>query len=181
MKKDSKLRLQIEKTSFQTQLFLIVLLCFVLFVIVEYLVILYSFRRRYVKKEIKTSFQSVEKLSSDINGGDNYTSALYSFNVTSGIIPLTINSSGGGYTLIDSIKTSYKAIIKYQSEEYVIEFPTYDFIVEKDDLLTGYFKKSEISDSYIPKKLSINNDDVWSYADRGIMASVRMVQGTEGM
>lgn len=111
MKNQKNATNKIVNISFQTQLFAIILLCFILFIVVEYVVVRASFRRQYINSEIKntTSLSSSFCYSVDraMNNGVSLSQIRDSYIAETSAIPLMISNSTGGYIIIDNEFNSY--------------------------------------------------------------------------
>ncbi|GEM_PF-1992535 len=158
MKKDNRVLGEIKYTSLQTQLFSIILMCFILFILFNYLIIVYAFRNRYIEYEVNSSISEVEELSKNINEGDsNLTLILNNYYEKSGAIPLFIDASGGGYKLIDPIYTSYEITVNDGIENYTIKLESYDIDVRVGDEISGYISLIENSTKYTYRFLTIGS------------------------
>lgn len=158
MKKDNRVLGEIKYTSLQTQLFSIILMCFILFILFNYLIIVYAFRNRYIEYEVNSSISEVEELSKNINEGDgNLTLILNNYYEKSGAIPLFIDASGGGYKLIDPIYTSYEIKVNDGIEDYTIKLESYDIDVKVGDEISGYISLIENSTKYTYRSLTIGS------------------------
>lgn len=154
MKRENKLRKAISKTTFQTQLFLIVLLCFVLFIVIEYFLIQYTFRTRYVKRELDSVCEKIDKLSKDINESQDALIILLSdFYEENDAIPLYISSQTGSYTLVESSSPEYTIKVTDGTNDYDISIFTYDAMFNIGEKITLYVDASSSGNGYIAKKI----------------------------
>ncbi len=160
MKKENKIRKAINNTSFQAQLFLIVLLSFILFVVVEYLLVQYAFSDRYVRNETQRTTQEVDKLSESINNGGvtSLLSSLKKYNDESGAIPLVVSNKTGSYILVDSSYGNYKIECEYNEKLYLIDVYSYELNLKVGDTITAYLTESVVKDEYIAKMIEVNNE-----------------------
>ena len=154
MKKENKLIKRLSKITFQTQLFLIVLLCFIFFVVIEFILIQYTFRVRYVKRELENVTEKIEELSNRINNNENDLIVLLSdFYEKNNAIPLYITSETGSYTLVESKNNEYTVLVSDNNTTYKVSLLTYEVIFEVGDIISLYIDKSSSSDLYIAKKI----------------------------
>ena len=154
MKKENKLIKRLSKITFQTQLFLIVLLCFIFFVVIEFILIQYTFRVRYVKRELENVTEKIEELSNRINNDENDLIVLLSdFYEKNNAIPLYITSQTGSYTLVESKNNEYTVLVSDNNTTYKVSLLTYEVIFEVGDIISLYIDKSSSSDLYIAKKI----------------------------
>ena len=164
MKRENKLRKAISKTTFQTQLFLIVLLCFVLFIVIEYFLIQYTFRTRYVKRELDSVCEKIDKLSKDINESQDALIILLSdFYEENDAIPLYISSQTGSYTLVESSSPEYTIKVTDGTNDYDISIFTYDAMFNIGEKITLYVDASSSGNGYIAKKIIFERDKVESF------------------
>ncbi len=154
MKKENKLVKIISKTTFQTQLFLIVLLSFIFFVIIEFFLIQYTFRVRYVKNELTSVTEKINELSTQINNNEKDLIVLLSeFYEKNNAIPLYITSQTGSYTLVESNNNEYTILISSGGKTYKVSIVSFEIIFEVGDTISIYMDSSSSSDGYIAKKI----------------------------
>ena len=142
MKKNDRVLGDLSHTSLQTQLFSIILMSFILFLLFNYLIVVYSFKNRYVESEINISMSQIEELSKSVNEDDeNLALKLNDYYEKSGAVPLFIDSSGGGHKLINPIYTSYEITVESENEDYVIKLSSFSIGANVGDNVTSYIKK----------------------------------------
>ena len=167
-KSNNQKKRRIFNTSFQTQLFLIILAILTLFVIAEYVIITYSFRGRYIKSEIQDDNALVSSFLVDLNNaknsGDNVIEIEEKF-VNSGASLLIVTNKGGGFKLIDSINTKYEVKIQSGENIYTVTPPSYSIYLKENDIVSCIIKEEKPS-LYSFVTLTINGKESIKNADR---------------
>ena len=90
------------RTSFQTQLFIILLTVLALFVVVEYFIVNYSFRGRYKTQEINEDNNRVSSFVASLNGSENELGEMEKFINQTGAVLVIVNNKSGSFELTDS-------------------------------------------------------------------------------
>ena len=158
MKKEAKLNERIIKTSFQTQLFLIVLVCFILFVVLDYIIIEYSFRNRYIKSKIDSVSSDVISLSSSLNdSGKSRIEVLEDFTEERGYITIVVNSDSGAFSLTDYEYQSYQVDVTYNDANYTLNIPEYNFVLNVGDEIDAYIEPEAKDGVYEVKRLRVRD------------------------
>ena len=158
MKKEAKLNERIIKTSFQTQLFLIVLVCFILFVVLDYIIIEYSFRNRYIKSKIDSVSSDVISLSSSLNdSGKSRIEVLEDFTEERGYITVVVNSDSGAFSLTDYEYQSYQVDVTYNDINYTLNIPEFNFVLNVGDVIDAYIEAEAKDGVYEVKSLSVQD------------------------
>ncbi len=161
-KKQMKVQEGISKTSFQAQLFLIILIVFALFVIGQYLIIQYSFKGQYINSEVITDSNSVNDYITKINEENekdtsekNTVKIVEEFTSDTGSISVFLDASGGGYVLSDSNGASYLVSVRYQGNDYDIKLSSYQIEAEVGDNVNAYIKLSLDGETYTASSLEV--------------------------
>ena len=167
-KSNNQAKRRLFNTSFQSQLFLIILAVFTLFVISEYLIIVYSFRGRYIKSEIQDDNGLVSSFLVELNGakdnGGNILETQEKF-VNSGASLLLLSNKSGGFKIIDSVNTKYEVEISYSGNTYKVSPPSYSVFLKEGDVVDAIIKEdSESIYSFVT--LTINGFNTISSDDR---------------
>jgi len=166
-KSNNQAKRRLFNTSFQSQLFLIILAVFTLFVISEYLIIVYSFRGRYIKSEIQDDNGLVSSFLVELNGakdnGGNILETQEKF-VNSGASLLLLSNKSGGFKIIDSVNTKYEVEISYSGSTYKVSPPSYSVFLKEGDVVDAIIKEdSESIYSFVTLTINgsktINSDD----------------------
>lgn len=179
MKKENKIRSLINKSSFQTQLFTIVLLCLISFVILEYTLILYSFRNRYYKNEISNLSFTVNALVDELNDDkDNISYYLYQNYKNNGLTSLVVDNSNGSYKLKEETIDSIIITFIDNEIEYKAKIYDYSILLKDDDSINGYIRKLD-DEYYTFDKLVLNNklviDNIYDSESIYIHSSIKSV------
>lgn len=164
-KTQTKIRQGISKTSFQAQLFLIILAVFALFVVSEFFVIQYSFNRQYVNTEIQTYTDEEKALIASINMENdntipNVSKVLESFQSESGGTPVYISNAGGGFALMPSNEEVYYIRVDSGTGIYRIIMPSMGTSCAVGNLVSAYLLESTRDDYYTASTLSINGESI---------------------
>ena len=142
MKRENNHKDRIIKMSFQTQLFLIVLVCFILFVVIDYVIIDYSFRNRYIKSKSDSVNEDVISLSRAINSENKpRIEILEEFQEDKGYITVVVNSSTGTFSLTDYEYSSYEITGIYNDTIYKLYIPEFNVVLNVNDVLDIYINK----------------------------------------
>ena len=169
--KSNNQKRRIFNTSFQTQLFLIILAVFTLFVISVYLITVYSFRGRYIKSEIQDDNSLVSSFLVELNeaneSGGNVLEVEEKF-VNSGASLLLVTNKSGGYKIIDSVNTKYEVEITSGSNTYKVVPPSYSVFLKEDDSVDCILKE-ESDGLYSFITLSVNDKDVITNDERNAL------------
>jgi len=179
LKKENKIRSLINKSSFQTQLFTIVLLCLISFVILEYTLILYSFRNRYYKNEISNLSFTVNALVDELNDDkDNISYYLYQNYKNNGLTSLVVDNSNGSYKLKEETIDSIIITFIDNEIEYKAKIYDYSILLKDDDSINGYIRKLD-DEYYTFDKLVLNNklviDNIYDSESIYIHSSIKSV------
>ena len=168
MKKETKLNERIIKTSFQTQLFLIVLLCFILFVVIDYVIIEYSFRNRYIKSKIDSVSSDVISLSSSLNNSSgNRVEVLEEFSEERGYITTIVNSNSGTFSLTDYEYQFYQIDVEYEENIYTLYIPEFSFVINVGDTIDAYIERDAKDGVYTVKVLTVLDKEYLTSSNRG--------------
>ena len=177
--KSNNQKRRIFNTSFQTQLFLIILAVFTLFVISVYLITVYSFRGRYIKSEIQDDNSLVSSFLVELNEanekGGNVLEVEEKF-VNSGASLLLVTNKSGGYKIIDSVNTKYEVEITSGADTYKVIPPSYSVFLKEDDSVDCILKE-ESDGLYSFITLSVNDKDVITNDERNALF-VEITNGT---
>ena len=177
--KSNNQKRRIFNTSFQTQLFLIILAVFTLFVISVYLITVYSFRGRYIKSEIQDDNSLVSSFLVELNeaneNGGNVLEVEEKF-VNSGASLLLVTNKSGGYKIIDSVNTKYEVKITSGANTYKVIPPSYSVFLKEDDSVDCILKE-ESDGLYSFITLSVNDKDVITNDERNALF-VEITNGT---
>lgn len=153
-KNQSKIQRKISNTSFQTQLFLIILAVFAIFIVAEYLIVNYSFKGRYIKSEIENSTTSVASFVASVNEenykanqgkSSNVAGVIEKFTNDSGAILVFLSNAGGGYVVEDSSVTSYTINVVDGNETYQIKLPSYQIDVAVGNIVEAVITNQEMA------------------------------------
>ena len=125
------------RTSFQTQLFIILLTVLALFVVVEYFIVNYSFRGRYKTQEINEDNNRVSSFVASLNGSENELGEMEKFINQTGAVLVIVNNESGSFELTDSLTNEYYIEIKSGENSYKIKPGTYQTKFEINDLVNG--------------------------------------------
>ncbi len=169
--KSNNQKRRIFNTSFQTQLFLIILAVFTLFVISVYLITVYSFRGRYIKSEIQDDNSLVSSFLVELNeankSGGNVLEVEEKF-VNSGASLLLVTNKSGGYKIIDSVNTKYEVEITSGSDTYKVVPPSYSVFLKEDDSVDCILKE-ESDGLYSFITLSVNDKEAIANDERNAL------------
>lgn len=169
--KSNNQKRRIFNTSFQTQLFLIILAVFTLFVISVYLITVYSFRGRYIKSEIQDDNSLVSSFLVELNeaneSGGNVLEVEEKF-VNSGASLLLVTNKSGGYKIIDSVNTKYEVEITSGSDTYKVVPPSYSVFLKEDDSVDCILKE-ESDGLYSFITLSVNDKEAITNDERNAL------------
>ena len=167
-KSNNQAKRRLFNTSFQTQLFLIILAVFTLFVISEYVIIVYSFRGRYIKSEIQDDNSLVSSFLVELNTAKtnelNVLEVEERF-VNSGASLLLLTNKSGGYKVIDSINTKYEVEITYNSTSYIVSPPSYSVFLKEGDVVDCILKE-ETDNTYSFITLTANDEKIIESDDK---------------
>jgi len=154
-------------TSFQTQLFLIILIVFAVFIVAEYFIVNYSFNGDYFKTKVTANNELLSTLSRDINtekgkdeydGSGNVQGTVEKFINETGAIVVFLSNESGGYILEDSGSNAFLVQVQYQDTIYNLKMPSYQIVVKVGDKITAECYLSTDSNSYIPLSLMVNGE-----------------------
>lgn len=169
--KSNNQKRRIFNTSFQTQLFLIILAVFTLFVISVYLITVYSFRGRYIKSEIQDDNSLVSSFLVELNNAKENNGNILEVEenfVNSGASLLIVSNKSGGFKIIDSVNTKYEVEITSGGNVYRVTPPSYSVFLKEDDTVNCILKEeSEGLYSFIT--LTVGEKDIITSDDRNAL------------
>ncbi|MCR5741008.1 MAG: HAMP domain-containing histidine kinase [Gammaproteobacteria bacterium] len=151
MKKNQrKIRGKIYNTSFQTQLFLIVLAVFILFIVANYIIVNRSFQNGYKRSEIEDDNNKVSsflvEFNKAIDSGKNILKSEEDFINTSGAYLVIASNTTGTFNAVDSSYKDYIVELNTGSEQYLVKPGSYSISLEINDFVSGSLEK--IDDTY---------------------------------
>lgn len=150
--------------SFQAQLFSIVLIVLVSFIIIEYLVINYSFKGRYVNTEINKYHSEVSSFLDEFNdkykNNQNILVDEEQFTNETGGYIIFLDTSSGSYKVKESKYTTYEVDFMVGTDKITAHIPSFSIDIRKDDVITCWLKEEE--NRYIFERLTINGVSVIS-------------------
>jgi len=157
LKRETKLRKLLNKTSFKSQLFLIILVSFIVFELSAYLIITYTLNNKYTKRELEDQITLIKDLIVDINKKDKkLVTSLYDFQLISDSTVLVLNNSTGGYLVEDY--ESYNYLVEDMNNiQYII--PSFDVELKEGKTYSFYLKKDSIDELKIVRKIK-DGDEV---------------------
>ena len=163
MKRENNHKDRIIKMSFQTQLFLIVLVCFILFVVIDYVIIDYSFRNRYIKSKSDSVNEDVISLSRALKSENKpRIEILEEFQEDKGYITVVVNSSTGTFSLTDYEYSSYEITGIYNDTIYKLYIPEFNVVLNVNDVIDIYINKEAKGGIYTVRGLTLNGKTYFS-------------------
>ena len=150
--------------SFQTQLFSIVLIVLVSFIIIEYLVINYSFKGRYINTEINKYHSEVSSFLDEFNekykNNQNILSDEEQFTNETGGYIIFLDTSSGSYKVKESKYTTYEIDFMNGTELITAHIPSFNIDIHEDDVISAWLKKE--GSRYVFVRLVVNGLSVIS-------------------
>ena len=156
MKTNKEKKISSNKISFQTQLFLIISLCLILFIVAEFLLVEYSSKNKYIENEINNTLNSTVEFINDYNNTKNILSSSSNYLEKTSSSLTIINNKSGGYILNDSNYFEYIIEINNGVNTYKIKNSDYSLIFNEGDIVSGVITK--YSDNYYKFESLIIND-----------------------
>jgi len=159
LKKETKLRKYLNKTSFKSQLFFIILVSFITFEIISYFTIRITINNIYTKEELNNEISLARDLAKDINNNEeSFVTTLYKYQKKSNNTVLVLNNSTGGY-LMDDYDTYSYTVLTDTNDKYLI--PSLDVELKEENNYIFYTNKFDSEAIKTVRKIKFENNVIF--------------------